>query len=181
MPCWKKAAATGPLKPGQGKPATSTTKALVLRDTDHLYVGVTCDASGPATDKTRPAQPPDISKQEHVALLIDSNHDRKREGRHRTAEGFRVEPDQIGTRAAPAADQQDVELVEAVAEPIQRVEHRRLGRVALNPRAMGRDPEGEARLLQRVQHVVVGVGAQAGDEPDAQRQRRQGQCAVDVE
>jgi len=75
-PCWQEAAATGPLKPERGKLAKSTTKAFVLRDADHLYVGVACGASGPAPYEKESAKPPDVSKQEHVALSIDSNHDR---------------------------------------------------------------------------------------------------------
>jgi len=69
------AAAIDPLKQERGKPAKSTTKAFVLRDADHLYVGVTCGVSGQGADEREPAESPDISKQEHVALLIDSNHD----------------------------------------------------------------------------------------------------------
>jgi len=38
--CWKDAAKTGPLKVTQGEPAKSTTEAFILRDADHLYVGV---------------------------------------------------------------------------------------------------------------------------------------------
>ena len=75
-PCWKTAAATGPLEQEQGKPLESTTKAFVLRDAEHLYVGVTCGSSGRGPDEKEADEPPDISKQEHVALLIDSNHDR---------------------------------------------------------------------------------------------------------
>ena len=75
-PCWKNAAATGLVNQEQEEPATATTKAFVFRDADHLYVGITCGSSGNAPDEKEPAQAPDISKQEHVALLIDSNHDR---------------------------------------------------------------------------------------------------------
>ena len=75
-PCWQQAVAIGPLTPQQGEPATSTTKALVWRDADHLYVGVTCEVNRLAPDTTQPAEPPAIMDQEHVALLIDSNHDR---------------------------------------------------------------------------------------------------------
>jgi len=74
-PCWNEAAATGPLIVEKRKPAKSTTKAIVLRDADHLYVGVTCGVSGQGTDAKEPAQPPDISTQEHVALLLDTNRD----------------------------------------------------------------------------------------------------------
>lgn len=74
-PCWKEAAAIGPLTCEQGTPAKSITKALVLRDADRLYIGVTCEGSGPAPEDKGPAKKPDIAKQEHVALLIDSNRD----------------------------------------------------------------------------------------------------------
>ena len=74
-PCWKKAAATGTLKPERGNPLKSTTNAFVFRDADRLYVGVSCGSSGPKPDAKQPASPPNVSKQEHVALLIDSNHD----------------------------------------------------------------------------------------------------------
>jgi hypothetical protein len=93
-PCWKKAAVIGALTQEQGQPAKSLTKAFVLRDAERLYVGVTCQWSGPAPDEKGPAKPPmpengtgterpvrsqshfpEIAKQEHVALLIDSNHD----------------------------------------------------------------------------------------------------------
>ena len=72
-PCWKNAARTGPLTVAGGKPAKSTTEALILRDTDHLYVGVRCArkdlASGEGkTDATS-------GKAEHVELFIDSNAD----------------------------------------------------------------------------------------------------------
>ena len=74
-PFWKQAARTGPLKRVDGKPANSKTEAYVARDADRLYVGVACGMSGHGSDEKEPAQPPDISKREHVALLIDSNHD----------------------------------------------------------------------------------------------------------
>ena len=41
-PCWEDAAKTGPLKVTQGEPAKSTTEAFILRDVNHLYVGVIC-------------------------------------------------------------------------------------------------------------------------------------------
>ena len=41
-PCWKDAAKTGPLKVRRGKPEKSTTEAFILRDAEHLYVGVIC-------------------------------------------------------------------------------------------------------------------------------------------
>ena len=74
-PCWKEAVATGRLMQERGQPAKSTTEAFVLRDNDQLCVGVTCELSGPASKEKEPAKQPDISKQEHVALSIDSNHD----------------------------------------------------------------------------------------------------------
>ncbi|MFV2066149.1 MAG: hypothetical protein ACC645_04160 [Pirellulales bacterium] len=41
-PCWKDAAKTGPLKVLAGEPAKSATQAFLLRDADHVYVGVVC-------------------------------------------------------------------------------------------------------------------------------------------
>ena len=41
-PCWKHAAKTGPLAVLGKEPARSNTEAFVLRDADHLYVGVIC-------------------------------------------------------------------------------------------------------------------------------------------
>ena len=41
-PFWKDAARTGPLGVTQGEPSKSTTEAFILRDADHLYVGVIC-------------------------------------------------------------------------------------------------------------------------------------------
>jgi hypothetical protein len=40
--CWKDAARTGPLKVTQGGSMKSATEAFLLRDADHLYVGVLC-------------------------------------------------------------------------------------------------------------------------------------------
>ena len=41
-PCWRDAATTGPLKVTQGVPSSSSTEAFILRDAEHLYVGVIC-------------------------------------------------------------------------------------------------------------------------------------------
>ena len=102
-PCWKDAAKTGPLKATQGDPATSATEAFILRDAEHLYVGVICagkDAAarmapghtssftpgriaGYAKSRAgellsahwagKPLEPP--KEVEFVELLIDSNSD----------------------------------------------------------------------------------------------------------
>lgn len=75
-PCWQLAAATAPFAHEAGRPADSLTRALVLRDADHLYVGVICENSGTSPDAAASSSPPpDITQQEHIALLIDSNHD----------------------------------------------------------------------------------------------------------
>jgi hypothetical protein len=47
-PCWKNAARTGRLKVTQAVPEKSTTEAFILRDADHLYVGVICAGKGAA-------------------------------------------------------------------------------------------------------------------------------------
>ena len=73
-PCWKKAARTGPLETTQGKPATSTTEAFILRDADHLYVGVRCARTDAAGGKAKPDEP--SKTVERVELSIDSNGDR---------------------------------------------------------------------------------------------------------
>ncbi len=72
-PCWKDAAKTGPLKGTRGKPAQSTTEAFILRDADHLYVGVRCARKDAAEGEVKPGEP---SKEvEYVELFIDSNGD----------------------------------------------------------------------------------------------------------
>jgi hypothetical protein len=72
-PCWKDAAETGPLEVTRGKPANSTTEAFILRDADHLYVGVRCARKDAAEGEVKPGEP---SKEvECVELFIDSNGD----------------------------------------------------------------------------------------------------------
>jgi len=61
--CWKSAAATGILKVTHGNPSKATTTAFIVRDADHLYVGIRC------TGESKPAG-------EYVELAIDSNADR---------------------------------------------------------------------------------------------------------
>ncbi|NQT14731.1 MAG: hypothetical protein HQ582_18395, partial [Planctomycetes bacterium] len=73
-PCWKKAARTGPLETTRGKPATSTTEAFILRDADHLYVGVRCATKDAAKGEAKPGEP--SKTVERVELSIDSNGDR---------------------------------------------------------------------------------------------------------
>jgi sugar lactone lactonase YvrE len=51
--CWKGAARTGPLKVMQGTPSKATTEAFILRDVDHLYVGVSCFGRDAAEGKDR--------------------------------------------------------------------------------------------------------------------------------
>ncbi|MHC4402045.1 MAG: sugar-binding protein, partial [Planctomycetota bacterium] len=69
--CWKDAAKTGPLAVTQGKPSKSTTEAFILRDADHLYVGVSCAGKDAADGEVKPSK-----AVERVELLIDSNGDR---------------------------------------------------------------------------------------------------------
>jgi len=73
-PCWKDAARTGPLAVTRGKPAKSTTEAFLLRDADHLYVGVSCAGKVPVEGEVEPGKP--SKEAEYVELLIDSNGDR---------------------------------------------------------------------------------------------------------
>ena len=102
-PCWKDAAKTGPLTVTRGEPSKSTTEAFILRDAEHLYVGVICAGKDAAegmdrghTSSFTPGQiagyakseadrllsahwagkPVEPSKEvEFVELLIDSNGD----------------------------------------------------------------------------------------------------------
>jgi len=60
--CWKNAATTGILRVTRGNPSKATTTAFIVRDADHLYVGVRC------TGESKPAG-------ECVELAIDSNAD----------------------------------------------------------------------------------------------------------
>jgi len=73
-PCWKDAARTGPLAVVQGEPSESTTEAFILRDADHLYVGVRCVGKGTVKGEAEPGKPP--KEVEAVELFIDSNGDR---------------------------------------------------------------------------------------------------------
>jgi len=68
-PCWNSAADTGSLKVAGGSAAKSATRALLLRDAGHLYVGVSCTAK-----ENAPTKKP--SSTEYIELLIDSNGDR---------------------------------------------------------------------------------------------------------
>ena len=73
-PCWKATAKTGPIKIARGGPARSTTEAFILRDADHLYIGVSCAGKDAGKGTAKPGEP---SKEvEYLELLIDSNGDR---------------------------------------------------------------------------------------------------------
>lgn len=72
--CWKGAAKTGPLKVMRGEPAKSATEAFILRDADHLYVGVSCAGTDAAEGEVKPGELPKAV--ERVELLIDSSGDR---------------------------------------------------------------------------------------------------------
>ncbi|MHC4402344.1 MAG: hypothetical protein ACYTG0_21985 [Planctomycetota bacterium] len=73
-PCWRDAARTGPLEVTGGKPARSTTEAFILRDADHLYVGVSCRWKDAVKEEVEPGKP--SKGVGSVELLIDSNGDR---------------------------------------------------------------------------------------------------------
>jgi len=73
-PCWKDAAKTGPLKVTQGKSTKSTTDVFILRDAEHLYVGVRCAGEDAVKGAVTPGKPPTVG--EYVELSIDSNADR---------------------------------------------------------------------------------------------------------
>ena len=73
-PCWKDAARTGPLTVARGKPSKATTEAFILRDADHLYVGVSCAGKDAANGEVKPGKP--SKAVERVELRIDSNGDR---------------------------------------------------------------------------------------------------------
>ena len=72
--CWKDAVKTGPLKVTRGKPTKSTTEAFILRDADHLYVGISCVGKIAVKGEVKPGEPPKAV--ESVELFIDSNGDR---------------------------------------------------------------------------------------------------------
>ncbi|MFH1918753.1 MAG: hypothetical protein ABIP48_02540 [Planctomycetota bacterium] len=75
-PCWKDAAKTGPLQVTLEEPSKAATEAFVLRDADHLYVGVSCAgkdaAEGMGREHTSSFTPGGIAgyaKSEHDRLL----------------------------------------------------------------------------------------------------------------
>lgn len=72
--CWKDAAKTGPLEAAAAQAGESTTEAFVLRDAEHLYVGVSCATEKSGKDGARPEEPSE--EVESVELLLDSNGDR---------------------------------------------------------------------------------------------------------
>ena len=72
-PCWKDAATTGPLKSKQKNLSTSHTEAFLVRDADHLYVGVLCGHKGTAPREVKPARP--SRELECVELFLDTNND----------------------------------------------------------------------------------------------------------
>ena len=72
-PCWKDAARTGPLEVTRPTAAKSTTEAFILRDADHLYVGVSCAGKDAAGGEVKPDK--SSKAVERVELLIDSNGD----------------------------------------------------------------------------------------------------------
>jgi len=69
--CWKTAARTGQLAVSNGT-GTATTEALILRDADHLYVGITCNGTLTASE---PAAA-DAKASEFVDLLVNADGDR---------------------------------------------------------------------------------------------------------
>ena len=73
-PCWKDAARAGTLKGTQGESAKAATAAFILRDAEHLYVGVVCtgkDATeGMDLDHTSSFEPGRIA--EYANLGLDS-------------------------------------------------------------------------------------------------------------
>jgi hypothetical protein len=64
-PCWEQAAKTAPLKVIRGQASGANTRVFLLRDADHLYVGVKCDCANAKRE---------VGK-ESLELLIDSNGD----------------------------------------------------------------------------------------------------------
>ncbi len=73
-PCWQDAARTGTLRVVQGTAGSATTEALILLDTDHLYVGLRCVGELATTADRKPGEPDQVK--DFADLLIDSNADR---------------------------------------------------------------------------------------------------------
>ena len=71
--CWQRAAATGPLKDTRGRQPKSTTEAFIVRDADHLYVGVRCTGGGPRPGGVKRGNRKWGSQ--YVELAIDTNAD----------------------------------------------------------------------------------------------------------
>jgi hypothetical protein len=72
--CWKTAAGTGPLKVGHGEPGKPTTEAFLLRDADHLYVGLTC--AGKEATKADGQAGKSSNAVDFAEVLISSSGDR---------------------------------------------------------------------------------------------------------
>ena len=72
-PCWKEAAKTGPFEVARAKPSNSSTEAFILRDAEHLYVGVRCARKEAAAGRAKAGE--SSKETEFVELSIDSNDD----------------------------------------------------------------------------------------------------------
>ena len=73
-PSWQEAARTGPLKVASGEPKKPITEAFLLRDADHLYIGLSCAGLAGVDGDAKAGE--SAEGVECAELLIDSNGDR---------------------------------------------------------------------------------------------------------
>jgi hypothetical protein len=73
-PGWQTAARTGPLKTASGEPGKSATEAFILRDADHLYVGLHCTGKAVSAEQGQAAK--GATTADVLELLINSSGDR---------------------------------------------------------------------------------------------------------
>jgi sugar lactone lactonase YvrE len=72
-PCWQEAARTGPLKVPSAATGSPITEAFLLRDADHLCVGIRCTEVSVPDGDVETGTPAKAA--EFIELLIDSNGD----------------------------------------------------------------------------------------------------------
>ena len=109
--------------------------------------------------------------------MADRRDDGHRAGRERADEPLVAEGEQVLEASAAAGEDDDVDLG-GVADRAQRLDDRGGGARALDVGLGDEDPGGREARGDRAEHVALGGGVVAGDEPDAPREARERPLAL---